>query len=170
VNFSTAQFQRDDVIATVSEVLVEFGLPPEAIGLEVTESLLTSDFPSAAETLHRLRELGVKLSLDDFGAGNTSLRCLAHFPFDRIKVDKTFVQGLSTSAEDAAIVQAIISMGHALGMRVVGEGVETAEQRSSLAEGGCDAIQGYLISHPLPAGRIARFLKCHGAHVPAVAG
>ncbi len=169
VNFSTAQFKRDDVIATVSEVLAEFGLPPEAIGLEVTESLLNSEFPSAAETLDRLHELGVELSLDDFGTGYTSLKCLAHFPFDRIKVDKTFVQGLSTSAEDAAIVQAIIGMGHALGMRVVGEGVETAEQRSSLAEGGCDAIQGYLISHPLPAERIARFLKRYGAHVPTVA-
>jgi len=159
VNVSTAQFKRDDVVSTVSEVLAETGLPPNGLGLEVTESLLASDLPVTAETLHRLRRLGVQVSLDDFGTGYSSLSYLAHFPFDRLKVDKSFIRGLVTDSNDAAIVRAIIGMGHALGMRVVAEGVETVEQRCSLAAGGCDEIQGYLISHPLPAEGIVEFLQ-----------
>ena len=152
VNVSTAQFKRDDVISSVSEVLAENSLSPDSLGLEVTESLLASDVPATAEILHRLSRLGVELSLDDFGTGYSSLSYLTHFPFDRLKVDKAFVQGLVTNSKDAAIVRAIIGMGHALGMRVVAEGVETAEQRSLLTAKGCDAIQGYLISRANAAG------------------
>ncbi len=166
VNVSTAQFRRDDVISTVSKVLAETGLPPGALGLEVTESLLASDIPATAETLHRLRRLGVQLSLDDFGTGYSSLSYLGQFAFDRLKVDKTFVGGLITDSNDAAIVRAIIAMGHALGLRVVAEGVETAEQRCSLAAGGCDEIQGYLVSPPLPAERIAEFLQGYAGAAP----
>jgi len=165
VNVSAAQFRRDDVASTVSEVLAETGLPPDGLGLEVTESLLVADFPAAAETLHSLRRLGVQLSLDDFGTGYSSLIYLSHFPFDRLKIDKTFVRGLIANSNDAAIVRAIIAMGHALGMRVLGEGVETAEQRCSLAAEGCDEIQGHLISRPLPAEQIAEFLQGHAARV-----
>jgi diguanylate cyclase (GGDEF)-like protein/PAS domain S-box-containing protein len=166
VNVSTAQFKRDNVLSTVSEILAETGLPPDGLGLEVTESLLAADIPAIAENLHRVRRLGVQLSLDDFGTGYSSLSYLGHFPFERLKIDKTFVRGLNTAPNDAAIVRAIIGMGHALGMRVVGEGVETAEQRCSLAAGGCDEIQGYLISHPLPAEGIAEWLQGYAARVP----
>jgi len=169
VNVSVAQFRRDDVISTVSEVLAENGLSPDGLGLEVTESLLASDLPATAETLRRLRRLGIQLSLDDFGTGYSSLSYLRRFPFDRLKVDKTFVRGLMTDLNDEAIVRAIIGMGHALGMRVVAEGVETAEQRRSLAAEGCDAIQGYLISHPLPAEQIAEFLEGYAAREPTAA-
>jgi len=169
VNVSTVQFKRDDVIATVRDALAENGLPPDALGLEVTESLLAADVPATAETLRSLRRLGVHLSLDDFGTGYSSLSYLGHFPFDRLKIDQSFVRGLITDSTDAAIVRAIIGMGHALGMRVVGEGVETAEQRCSLTMEGCDEIQGYLISHPLSAERFAEFLLGYAGRGPTAA-
>ena len=169
VNVSTSQFKRDDMISAVSQVLAENSLPPNSLGLEVTESLLASDIPATAEILQRLSRLGVELSLDDFGTGYSSLSYLTHFPFDRLKIDKAFVQGLVTSSKDAAIVRAVIGIGHALSMRVVAEGVETVEQRSRLAAKGCDTIQGYLISQAMPPEQIAGFLRSYTDNAPTAA-
>jgi diguanylate cyclase (GGDEF)-like protein/PAS domain S-box-containing protein len=167
VNVSTAQFKCADVARAVSEVLVETGLPASNLGLEVTESLLASDIPATALALKSLRRPGVQLSLDDFGTGYASLNYLAQFPFDEFKIDKSFVRGLLTEPKDAAIVRAIIGMGHALGMRVVAEGVEPPDQQRALAATGCDAVQGYLLSPPQPADRIGEFLAAYAARVPA---
>jgi len=169
VNVSAAQFKRDDIPSVVSEVLAETGLPPSGLGLEVTESLLACDIPATAEALYHLRRLGVQLSLDDFGTGYSSLNYLAQFPFDELKIDKSFVRGLLTEPKDAAIVRAIIGMGHALGMRVVAEGVERIEQECALVAAGCDAIQGYLLSAPQPADQIGEYLSTYHARGLTVA-
>jgi diguanylate cyclase (GGDEF)-like protein/PAS domain S-box-containing protein len=163
VNMSSEQFHRDDIVAAVTEALAETGLAADCLGLEVTESLLATDIRATAEALHRLRRLGVRLSIDDFGTGYSSLSYLGHFPFDRLKIDKAFVEGVTSDPNDLAIIRAIISLGHALGMRVLAEGVETPDQRRCLAEMQCDEIQGRLISRPLPAERLVEFLRDRGA-------
>jgi diguanylate cyclase (GGDEF)-like protein/PAS domain S-box-containing protein len=167
VNVSAAQFTRDDITSAVSEVLAETALPPPSIAVEVTESLLARDTLAAAEALHGLRRLGVQLSLDDFGTGYSSLSNLARFPFDELKIDKSFVRGALTESKDAAIIRAIIGMGHALGMRVVAEGVERPEQERALKAAGCDAIQGYLISPPQSPDRMSEFLSAYATRGPA---
>jgi diguanylate cyclase (GGDEF)-like protein/PAS domain S-box-containing protein len=164
VNISAVQFHRDDIVATATEALVETGLDADCLGLEVTESLLATDIRATAEALHRLRRLGVRLSIDDFGTGYSSLSYLGNFPFDRLKIDKAFVEGGTSDPNDLAIIRAIISLGHTLRMRVLAEGVETPEQRRCLAEMQCDEIQGRLISRPLPTERLVEFLRDRGAH------
>ncbi len=170
VNISAVQLKRDDLTATVSAALAETELAPAGLGLEVTESLLASDIPATAAALHDLRRLGIRLSIDDFGTGYSSLSYLGHFPFDRLKIDKAFVRGLIADPNDVAIIRAIIAVGHALGMRVLAEGVETPEQRNALAEAGCDEIQGYLLSRPLPAEGLPEFLRARDARRTSAAG
>jgi diguanylate cyclase (GGDEF)-like protein len=170
VNISAVQLNRDDLAATVTEILTETGLNPAALGLEVTETLLAPDIQASATVLHHLRRLGIRLSIDDFGTGYSSLSYLGHFPFDRLKIDKAFVRSLCADNNDMAIIRAIIGMGQALGMRVLAEGDETADQRRSLAEAGCDEIQGYLISRPLPAEEMSEFLRTQGTGEASTAG
>jgi diguanylate cyclase (GGDEF)-like protein/PAS domain S-box-containing protein len=170
VNVSAVQLTRDDLAATVAGILAQTGLTPAALGLEVTETLLAPDIQASATVLHSLRRLGIRLSIDDFGTGYSSLSYLGHFPFDRLKIDKAFVRSLCADTNDMAIIRAIIGMGQALGMRVLAEGVETTDQRRSLAEAGCDEIQGYLISKPLPAEEMSEFLRARGTGATSAAG
>jgi EAL domain-containing protein (putative c-di-GMP-specific phosphodiesterase class I) len=170
VNTSTAQFKRDDLVSTVGETLAETKLAPGGLGLEMTESLLAADTRATAQALHRLHLLGVQLSIDDFGVGYSSLSYLGHFPFDRLKVDRSFVQGLQADSNNMAIIRAMVGMGHGLGMRILAEGVETIEQWHTLHKEGCDEIQGYLVSRPLPAEELTELLHTYGTRLRTAAG
>ena len=147
-NVSARQLQRPDFPAVVSHVLREFGISPELLGLDITESTLLDDLDTTTENLQELKDLGVRLAIDDFGTGSSSLTYLRRFPFDELKIDRTFTVGLGTSAADNAIVAATVDMAHALGMIVTAEGVETEEQLALLRELGCDRAAGFLLGVP----------------------
>ena len=150
VNLSPAQFMHGDVVGLVHAILLETGLAPGRLELEITEGVLIEDFDRGLALLRRLKALGVRVSMDDFGSGYSSLSYLQAFPFDKIKIDRDFVMNLGRNPQSAAIVRAVIGLGHGLGMSIVAEGVETLEQLGFLAEEGCDAVQGYLIGKPAP--------------------
>jgi EAL domain-containing protein (putative c-di-GMP-specific phosphodiesterase class I) len=159
VNLSGVQFQDADLFATVQRALKDSGLPAQWLELEVTESTLMGDPSATALTLENLKSLGIHISIDDFGTGYSSLSYLKRFPIDALKIDRSFVDEVTTNPDDAAIATAIVLMGHSLRLRVVGEGVETTDQQTLLRLLGCDEIQGYLISPPIPAERFEeRFL------------
>ncbi|HEV3394603.1 MAG TPA: EAL domain-containing protein [Xanthobacteraceae bacterium] len=154
INLSPVQFGKGDLAATVSGALAESGLAAERLELEITESVLLKQDEDNLDTLHRLKRLGVSIVLDDFGTGYSSLTYLHMFPFDKIKIDKSFVHELSSSAECAAIVCAVIGLGGSLGIGTVAEGVETQEQFALLRVAGCSQAQGYLFSRPVPAAEL----------------
>ena len=168
VNLSPAQFMHGDVVSLVHSILLETGLAPGRLELEITEGVLIEDFDRGLALLRRLKALGVRISMDDFGSGYSSLSYLQAFPFDKIKIDRAFVMNLGRNPQSAAIVRAVIGLGHGLEMSIVAEGVETQEQLSFLAEQGCDAVQGYFIGKPAAdrtirrAGRPRR-RQCRGA-------
>jgi len=155
VNLSPAQFVHGDLVGLVHSILLETGLAPGRLELEITEGVLIEDFDRGLALLRRLKALGVRISMDDFGSGYSSLSYLQAFPFDKIKVDRAFVINLGRNPQSAAIISAVIDLGHGMGMSLVAEGVETLEQLSFLAEEGCDAVQGYLLGKPLPIGQYA---------------
>jgi len=155
VNLSPAQFMHGDVVSLVHAILLETGLAPGRLELEITEGVLIEDFDRGLALLRRLKALGVRISMDDFGSGYSSLSYLQAFPFDKIKIDRAFVMNLGRNPQSAAIVRAVIGLGHGLEMSIVAEGVETQEQLNFLAEQGCDAVQGYFIGKPLPIGQYA---------------
>jgi diguanylate cyclase (GGDEF)-like protein/PAS domain S-box-containing protein len=150
VNLSPAQFMHGDVVSLVHSILLETGLVPGRLELEITEGVLIEDFDRGLSLLRRLKGLGVRISMDDFGSGYSSLSYLQAFPFDKIKIDRAFVMNLGRNPQSAAIVRAVIGLGHGLEMSIVAEGVETQEHLSFLTEQGCDAVQGYFIGKPLP--------------------
>jgi diguanylate cyclase (GGDEF)-like protein len=151
VNVSPVQFRDPRLVATVAAALEESGLPGHRLELEITEGVLIDDEENVLSLLQELRRLGVRISLDDFGTGYSSLRHLHRFPFDKIKIDRAFVSRAPDDRDSAAIVRAIVSLGESLGISTTAEGVETAEQRDFVAHEGCDQIQGYLYSRPVPA-------------------
>jgi diguanylate cyclase (GGDEF)-like protein/PAS domain S-box-containing protein len=153
VNVSTRQLQVPNLVRQVASALQLSGLPPELLTLEITEGALTAD-PVVEETLHALRALGVRLSIDDFGAGYSSLGRLRSFPVDELKIDRSFVAELTTDGE-ATLVEAILAMAASLGLEVVAEGIETAEQADALRRRGCWRGQGFLFAPPLPAAELA---------------
>ncbi len=155
VNLSARQIDDPRIIATVEEILARTGLPPEHLTLEITESALMSDATAALGVLRALKSLGVVLAIDDFGTGYSSLSYLQRFPLDILKVDQSFVDELGESPEAEEIVSAVIGLAHALGLKVVAEGVETKAQLEVLRAFGCDFAQGYLFSKPLPASEVA---------------
>jgi diguanylate cyclase (GGDEF)-like protein len=159
VNLSGQQLRGDGVFELVREALAEAQLEPRHLVLELTESILMANEGGAATALPALSELGVGLAIDDFGTGYSSLSYLKHFPVDTVKIDKSFVSDVTANVNDAAITSAIIAMGHALDLRVVGEGVETAEQAQVLRLQGCDLIQGFWVSRPIPAHAFAAYLR-----------
>ena len=161
VNLSPAQFMHGDLVGLVHSILLETGLAPGRLELEITEGVLIEDFDRGLALLRRLKALGVRISMDDFGSGYSSLSYLQAFPFDKIKIDRAFVINLGRNPQSAAIVRAVIDLGHGLEMSIVAEGVETQEQLSFLSEEGCDAVQGYLIGRPAP---IAQFAALVGGH------
>lgn len=157
VNLSGRQFRGSDLVSVVSSALEEAGTPPQHLQLELTESSLVGDVEAAVDTMQRLKHLGVKLGLDDFGTGYSSMAYLQRFPFDVLKVDRSFVMHLGTAPVAETLAQGIIALGRALGMYVVAEGVETSQQLSVLRRIGCDAGQGYLFKRPVPARQLTDY-------------
>ena len=166
VNVSSAQFRNSALPLVVVGALAESGLPAQRLELEITESVLMQNNESSLLLLHQLRELGVRIALDDFGTGYSSLSYLRSFPFDRIKIDRSFVADLLEGNEAVAIVNAILSLASSLKMKTTAEGVETAVQQRLLQAAGCDEGQGYLFSEPLPASSIGDLIRLrHGSAV-----
>ncbi|MFT4119498.1 EAL and GGDEF domain-containing protein [Bradyrhizobium sp.] len=155
VNLSPAQFLHGDVVGLVHSILLETGLAPGRLELEITEGVLIEDFDRGLALLRRLKALGVRISMDDFGSGYSSLSYLQAFPFDKIKIDRTFIMNLGRNPQSAAIVRAVIDLGHGLEMSIIAEGVETLDQLAFLAGEGCDGVQGYLLGKPLTIGQYA---------------
>ena len=160
VNVSAQQFSRPDFVGTVARVLKSSTLPPGALELEVTETSLMDDVGAAAEKLSELRHLGVRVSVDDFGTGYSSLSYLQRLPVDVLKIDRSFVKDLDAEGDGArssavALTEAITGLGHSLGLKVLAEGVETEAQLDALAALGCDEVQGYYFSRPVPAPNVS---------------
>jgi diguanylate cyclase (GGDEF)-like protein len=151
VNVSPIQFRNPALNSVILQALSNGGVSPSRLEIEITESIFLDPTGDTIAMLHRLRELGVRISLDDFGTGYSSLSYLRNFPFDKIKIDKSFVDDVSNNSSAAAIVQAIVDMAAALGMETTAEGVESIEQLQTLRGQGCSSIQGYLLGRPLPA-------------------
>ena len=158
VNVSATQFKDARFVEVVNEALAKSGLDPRRLELEVTETVLLSDTTNNLETLQKLRDAGICISMDDFGTGYSSLSYLSSFPFDKIKIDQSFVRTLHANDGQRAIVRAIVALGSSLGIRTVAEGVETYEQLESLAVIGCNQVQGYYFSRPVPAPEIGKLL------------
>lgn len=157
VNLSSLQFKRGNLVETVMNALARSGLPAAQLELELTESVLLQDIEVVMKTLRRLKEIGVKLSIDDFGTGYSSLAYLKRLAVDKLKIDQSFVRDMVEDADDAAIVEAIIQLGHILKLTVIAEGVEEDAQLAILKNYGCDEIQGYLFGRPIPAKEFADF-------------
>lgn len=156
VNLSARQFQQQNLAQLINRVLTETGLEARYLEVEITESIAMQDIHGTIAVLDELRTMGVHISMDDFGTGYSSLATLKRFPLHTLKVDREFVKDLTTSSKDAAVIQAIVTLGHGLDLDVIAEGVETVEQQEFLRSIGCDAMQGYLFSKPLPAALAAQ--------------
>ena len=147
------------MVSRVASALTDSGLEAKYLELELTESLIMQDVALAVATMKELQGLGVQLSIDDFGTGYSSLSALKTFPVARLKIDKSFIDGLLADENDRAVAGAVISLGQTLNLRVIAEGVETEAQAAFLRNINCDEMQGYLFSKPLPAQRIEEFLR-----------
>ena len=165
VNLSARQFLHSDVLGTIARLLEETGLDPGLVELELTESVSMADPARSIVVMRALGELGLTLSIDDFGTGYSSFSYLKRLPIDKLKIDRSFVQDMAHSAESNAIVQAIVAMSHRLQLRVIAEGVETADQVAALRKADCDQIQGYYYSRPLAARDCAAFMREYGMAV-----
>jgi EAL domain-containing protein (putative c-di-GMP-specific phosphodiesterase class I) len=159
VNTSALEFRAGDFLENLRTVLQETQLAPHYLEIELTESVLIRDAEAAESVLHAIAKLGVKLAIDDFGTGYSSLSYLKRFPIDTLKIDKSFVHQMTSNADDASIVKAVISMGKSLRQRIIAEGVETPEQHAGLLALQCDEGQGYFFSRPVTAGAIATLLQ-----------
>ncbi|KMO28280.1 diguanylate cyclase [Methylobacterium aquaticum] len=158
VNLSPAQFRTPDLVGTVARALAESGLAPSRLELEITEQVMLEESIANVAVLHRLRALGVRIAIDDFGTGYASLSYLQAFPFDKIKIDRSFTAALGREATAGAIVQAVIGLGASLGITTLAEGVETKAQLAALRRSGCGEVQGFLFSRPVPAAEIRRLV------------
>jgi EAL domain-containing protein (putative c-di-GMP-specific phosphodiesterase class I) len=159
VNLSPAQFKSPTLAPAVEKALAIAGLAPHRLQLEITEPVLMNDSDAILRILHHFRSLGIRLAMDDFGTGYSSLSYLRSFPFDKIKIDQSFVRDSLHDKDCAAIVSAISALGHSLGIRTTAEGVETAEQMRRVRADGCQEVQGYLIGRPVPQDQIAALLE-----------
>ena len=155
VNLSPAQFRSDNLVAIVFSALSRSGLKPNRLELEITENALLENSDATLTTLHALRDMGVRIAMDDFGTGYSSLSYLRSFPFDKIKIDGSFVRDLSGKADAAAIVNAVASLSRSLGMATTAEGVETDAQKALVKEAGYTEMQGFLFSEAIPADQVA---------------
>ncbi|HEY6926742.1 MAG TPA: EAL domain-containing protein, partial [Steroidobacteraceae bacterium] len=163
VNISGVQFRRVDLVDTVEHALREAAIDARSLEIELTETAVMSDPEESVDTLQRLSRMGVIVSVDDFGTGYSSMSYLRRFPIDKLKIDRSFIANVLTSTDDAAIVQAIISLAHSLRLKVVAEGVESAEQLQFLQKHGCDHYQGYYFSKPVDAGTFTEMLRTSAA-------
>jgi diguanylate cyclase (GGDEF)-like protein/PAS domain S-box-containing protein len=150
INLSPAQFRHGDLPGVIHAILLETGLAAPRLELEITENVLIDDFPRALSILRRLKSLGVRIAMDDFGTGYSSLSYLQSFPFDKIKIDKSFISGVRENTQSSAIVRAVINLGRGLQLPVAAEGVETKDQLEFLSDEACDEIQGYFVGYPKP--------------------
>jgi diguanylate cyclase (GGDEF)-like protein/PAS domain S-box-containing protein len=169
VNLSPVQFRNKGLTAAVMSALAYSRLPARRLELEITESVLLAETDSNLATLHQLREIGVHISMDDFGTGYSSLSYLRSFPFDKIKIDQSFVRELAERPDCMAIIRAVAGLGTSLGIATTAEGVETEEQLSRLRAEGCTEVQGFLFSAPRPAGEVPGMLEKYGARIAKVA-
>jgi len=158
VNLSPVQFTAPNLFDVIAQTLAETGLAPHRLELEITERIFMEDSENTLAMLRRIKQLGVRIAMDDFGTGYSSLSYLRSFPFDKIKIDRAFVSDVSERNEHVVIVQAVVSIARALGMTTTAEGVETESQNQFLAALGCDEVQGYLFSAPVPLERLAEFM------------
>ena len=161
VNLSGRQFQHPSLVADIGHVLLQSGLAPSALKLEITESVIMHDAEATILALHELKQLGIQLAIDDFGTGYSSLSYLKRFRVDTLKVDRSFVHGLGQDSMDTAIVQSVVALAKALHLDVTAEGIETQAQRAELLALGCDRGQGYLFARPLPAAEMDMLLADH---------
>jgi diguanylate cyclase (GGDEF)-like protein len=161
VNFSTSQLHQQNFLRTVANALRETTLDAEFLEIEITESALAKNLEGTAATLTSLAELGAHIAIDDFGTGYSSLAYLSNFKINKLKIDRSFIESITSNAKNASISRAIIALAHSLGLRVIAEGVETEDQLTFLQSLGCDEIQGYLISHPLSYKNLEKFLAQH---------
>jgi len=158
VNLSAVQLQRGGVAEMVEDVLAETGLAPQRLELEITESIMLAGAEAVIADLRRIKDAGVKIAMDDFGTGYSSLSYLNRFPFDKIKIDRAFVNDLGRRGKGQAIVKAVVGIGKSLGMRTCAEGVETADQLRFLDRAGCNEVQGYYLAKPMPIVGLEAFL------------
>jgi EAL domain-containing protein (putative c-di-GMP-specific phosphodiesterase class I) len=159
VNLSPRQLTEPGLVGLICQLLTEVDLEPNSLILELTESTLMQDPNLALGILHHLKDAGVHLAIDDFGTGYSSLSYLQKFPLDMLKIDRCFIHEIDNQPANAAITLAMIQMGHALGLKVIGEGVETVSERDFLCQHNCDGIQGFLISPPIPAKQLLPFFQ-----------
>jgi diguanylate cyclase (GGDEF)-like protein/PAS domain S-box-containing protein len=167
VNVSAVQLRHRSFAQTVLVALASSGLKPERLELEITESVLLDDTESILETLHLLRRTGIRIAMDDFGTGYSSLSYLRRFPFDKIKIDQSFVRNADSSADAAAIIRALVGLGASLGITTLVEGIETEDQLAAVRAEGAQQVQGFLFSAPKPAAEITRMLASHGKRAAA---
>jgi EAL domain-containing protein (putative c-di-GMP-specific phosphodiesterase class I) len=158
VNLSPVQFRQRDLVAQVRRALSNARLDPSRLELEITESLLLAESEATLKALHELRAMGVRISMDDFGTGYSSLSYLRSFPFDKIKIDRSFIRDLASRADSQAIIRAVIGLGQSLGMSTTVEGVETEEQLALVRAQGVSEVQGYLFSPPISGAALADLL------------
>ena len=168
VNLSGRQLTSPDLVGNVLGAIATAGIDPSQLSFEITESVLMEDVDRSAMVLRSLKDIGVGLAIDDFGTGYSSLSYLERFPVDTLKIDRSFISRLGSDATDSAIVSAVTTLGHALGLVVTAEGVETAEQLRILADLGCDAAQGYLFARPIPPSDLAAFASESNTPAPAL--
>jgi diguanylate cyclase (GGDEF)-like protein len=159
VNLSPVQFKKGNLVATVQAALAESGLRPNRLELEITESVFLHDTVDTLATLRQLRAMGIGVALDDFGTGYSSLSYLRSFPFNKIKIDQSFVRDMTANKESMSIIRAVTGLGLSLGMKTIAEGVETVEQLDRLRNEGCTEVQGFYFSHPLPAGELPTLIE-----------
>ncbi len=165
VNLSTRQFWEPGLVEDISQILATTGVEPGELALEITESAVMNDAAAAVVALSSLKGLGVELAIDDFGTGYSSMSYLKRFPVDHLKIDRSFVSGLGAGAgEDEVIAAGMVSLAHALGLRVIAEGVETEGQLARLREMGCEVAQGYYFSEPLDAEALEAWLAAGAVH------
>jgi diguanylate cyclase (GGDEF)-like protein/PAS domain S-box-containing protein len=164
VNLSPIQFHQDDLVDLIRSILAETGLDPNRLELEITEGILIDDYERAVAVLTALKSFGVRIVLDDFGSGYSSLSYLHSFPFDKIKIDRSFIANLNANPQSSYITRAIVTLGHGLGLPILGEGVETEEQLAFLRRESCDQLQGFLVGEPQP---IAQYQATTGTGEPA---
>src|SRR2546429_3689645 len=174
VNISAAQFRGSSLMPVIVNALATSGLHPSRLEIEVTETVLLQDKEATLAVLHQLRALGVRIAMDDFGTGYSSLTYLQCFPFDKIKIDRSFVKDITENTGSLNIVRAVAALANGMGMTATAEGVETSEQLDKITSEGCTEMQGYLFSKPLPATEIGRLFlswpeprKAPGRIVPA---
>lgn len=165
VNISAVQFREESFLQMVAEILLESNLPAQLLELEITEGVLARDVDNTRVVLETLRQLGVRIAIDDFGTGYSSLAYLKRFPVDVLKIDQSFVRDMLVDKSDAAIIEAIIKLAQALGLELVAEGVESPEQAAALLASGCQVMQGYLYSRPMPFAQMSELLAIESGKI-----